>query len=72
LRIAPLGAGPLHGVISSVEWYGAMVSVAVVLDALPETPLHVSLQRSAAALPQKGARVSLCYESTDVIFIKPD
>ena len=72
LRIAPLGEGPLHGVIASVEWYGAMVSVAVVLDALPATPVHVSLQRSAAALPEKGARVSLCYEAADVIFIKPE
>jgi 2-aminoethylphosphonate transport system ATP-binding protein len=72
LRIAPLGQGQLHGVIASVEWYGAMISVAVVLDALPATPVHVSLQRSAAALPEKGARVSLCYEAADVVFIRPE
>ena len=29
LRIVPLGEGQLHGAITSVEWYGAVLSVSV-------------------------------------------
>lgn len=70
LRIVPLGDGPLHGVIASVEWYGASVTVQVVLDALPDQMVQVSQQRSGAAFPEKGARISLSYEEHDVVITR--
>ncbi|HEY2019858.1 2-aminoethylphosphonate ABC transport system ATP-binding subunit PhnT [Paraburkholderia sp.] len=71
LRIVPLGEGHLHGAIASVEWYGAVLSVSVVLDALPDEPVLVTMQRGHGMSPQKGARVSLRYEADDVVLIKP-
>jgi 2-aminoethylphosphonate transport system ATP-binding protein len=71
LSIGPLGAGQLHGTIASVEWYGAVLSVSVVLDAYAEEPVHVTMQRNHAAMPEKGARVSLRYEADDVVLVRP-
>ncbi|WP_368623931.1 2-aminoethylphosphonate ABC transport system ATP-binding subunit PhnT [Paraburkholderia sp. BR13444] len=71
LRIVPLGEGQLHGAIASVEWYGAALSVSVVLDALPNDPVLVTMQRSLGMTPEKGARISLRYEAGDVVLIKP-
>jgi 2-aminoethylphosphonate transport system ATP-binding protein len=69
LRIVPLGEGQLHGAIASVEWYGAVLSVSVVLDAMPNDPVLVSMQRGHGMMPEKGARVSLRYEADDVVLI---
>jgi 2-aminoethylphosphonate transport system ATP-binding protein len=71
LRIVPLGEGHLHGVISSVEWYGAVLSVSVALDAMPNEPVHVTMQRGHGMSPEKGARISLRYEADDVVLINP-
>ncbi|WP_433695361.1 2-aminoethylphosphonate ABC transport system ATP-binding subunit PhnT [Paraburkholderia phenoliruptrix] len=71
LRIVPLGEGQLHGAIASVEWYGAVLSVSVVLDAMPNEPVLVTLQRGQGMMPEKGARVSLRYEADDVVLIQP-
>jgi 2-aminoethylphosphonate transport system ATP-binding protein len=71
LRIVPLGEGQLHGAIASVEWYGAVLSVSVVLDALPNEPVLVTMQRGHGMMPEKGARVSLRYEADDVVLINP-
>ncbi|WP_235021211.1 ATP-binding cassette domain-containing protein [Caballeronia telluris] len=71
LAIVPLGAGALHGAIVSVEWYGAVLSVSVALDAYPEEPVLVTMQRNHAAMPEKGARVSLRYEADDVVLVRP-
>ncbi|HEY4296739.1 MAG TPA: 2-aminoethylphosphonate ABC transport system ATP-binding subunit PhnT [Paraburkholderia sp.] len=71
LRIVPLGEGQLHGAITSVEWYGAVLSVSVVLDALPNEPVLVTMQRGHGMMPEKGARVSLRYEADDVVLINP-
>jgi 2-aminoethylphosphonate transport system ATP-binding protein len=71
LRIVPLGEGHLHGMISSVEWYGAVLSVSVVLDAMPSEPVLVTMQRGHGMLPEKGARISLRYEADDVVLINP-
>ena len=71
LRIVPLGEGHLHGVISSVEWYGAVLSVSVLLDAMPNEPVLVTMQRGHGMLPEKGARISLRYEADDVVLINP-
>jgi len=70
LRIVPLGEGLLHGVIASVEWYGATVTVQVALDALPEQLVQVAQPRSGGAFPEKGARISLSYEENDVVITR--
>jgi 2-aminoethylphosphonate transport system ATP-binding protein len=71
LRIVPLGEGQMHGAITSVEWYGAVLSVQVTLDALPDEPVLVTMQRGQGMMPVKGARVSLRYEADDVVLIHP-
>ncbi|WP_415914208.1 2-aminoethylphosphonate ABC transport system ATP-binding subunit PhnT [Paraburkholderia sp. J12] len=71
LRIVPLGEGALHGTIESVEWYGSVLSVSVVLDAMPNEPVLVTLQRGHGMTPEKGMRVSLRYEAEDVVLIHP-
>jgi 2-aminoethylphosphonate transport system ATP-binding protein len=69
LSIVPLGSAQLHGTIASVEWYGAALSVSVMLDALPDQPVLVTMQRSHGPMPEKGARVSLRHEVDDVVLI---
>jgi 2-aminoethylphosphonate transport system ATP-binding protein len=71
LRIAPLGEGQLHGTIESVEWYGSVLSVPVLLDAMPNEPVLVTMQRGHGITPEKGMRVSLRYEADDVVLINP-
>ncbi|PXW17568.1 2-aminoethylphosphonate transport system ATP-binding protein [Paraburkholderia caballeronis] len=71
LTIAPLGDGSLHGTVTSVEWYGAVLSVQVVLDAMPDEPTLVTMQRSQRMKPEKGMRVSLRYEADDVVLVHP-
>ncbi|CAB3744239.1 2-aminoethylphosphonate ABC transport system ATP-binding subunit PhnT [Paraburkholderia rhynchosiae] len=71
LRIVPLGEGQLRGAITSVEWYGAVLSVSVVLDAIPNEAVLVTMQRGHGMMPEKGARVSLRYEADDVVLINP-
>ena len=71
LSIVPLGEGQLHGAIASVEWYGAVLSVSVMLDAMPDEPVLVTMQRAHGMMPEKGARVSLRYEADDVVLINP-
>ena len=70
MRIVPLGEGHLHGQIASVEWYGAVLSVSVVLDAMPNDPVLVQTQRGHGLTPEKGARISLRYEADDVVLIQ--
>ena len=69
LSIVPLGDAQLHGTIVSVEWYGAALSVSVMLDALPDQPVLVTMQRAHGTMPVKGARVSLRHEVDDVVLI---
>jgi 2-aminoethylphosphonate transport system ATP-binding protein len=69
LSIVPLGTTSLHGTIASVEWYGAALSVSVVLDALPAQPVLVTMQRAHGPMPEKGARISLRHEVDDVVLI---
>ncbi|MFT4433431.1 2-aminoethylphosphonate ABC transport system ATP-binding subunit PhnT [Caballeronia sp. 15715] len=69
LKIVPLGDAQLHGTIASVEWYGAALSVSVMLDALPDQPVLVTMQRAHGPMPVKGARVSLRHEVDDVVLI---
>nr|WP_175198295.1 2-aminoethylphosphonate ABC transport system ATP-binding subunit PhnT [Paraburkholderia caffeinitolerans] len=71
LRIVPLGEGNLHGTIESVEWYGSVLSVPVLLDAMPKEPVLVTMQRGHGMTPEKGMRVSLRYEADDVVLINP-
>ncbi|MEM5421319.1 2-aminoethylphosphonate ABC transport system ATP-binding subunit PhnT [Paraburkholderia sp. BR14263] len=71
LRIVPLGEGSLHGTIESVEWYGSVLSVPVLLDAMPNEPVLVTMQRGHGMTPAKGMRVSLRYEADDVVLINP-
>ncbi|WP_421026474.1 2-aminoethylphosphonate ABC transport system ATP-binding subunit PhnT [Paraburkholderia sp. A1RO-5L] len=71
LRIVPLGEGGLHGTIESVEWYGSVLSVPVLLDAMPNEPVLVTMQRGHGMTPEKGMRVSLHYEADDVVLINP-
>jgi 2-aminoethylphosphonate transport system ATP-binding protein len=71
LRIVPLGEGALHGTIESVEWYGSVLSVPVLLDAMPNEPVLVTMQRGHGMMPTKGMRVSLRYEADDVVLINP-
>jgi len=71
MRIVPLGEGQLHSTIASVEWYGAVLSVSVVLDAMPDQPVLVTTQRGQGMTPEKGARISLQYEADDVVLINP-
>ena len=71
LRLAPLGEGHLHGTIASVDWYGPALSVSVVLDAMPETPVLVTAARGHGMTPEKGARVSLGYEVDHVVLVQP-
>ncbi len=70
-RIVPLGGGHLHGTIASVDWYGAVLSVSVVLDARPDEAVLVTMQRGQGMTPAKGARISLHYEADDVVLIEP-
>ncbi len=69
LSIVPLGDARLHGTIASVEWYGSALSISVVLDALPDEPVLVSMQRGHGRMPAKNARVSLKYEVEDVVLV---
>ncbi|SAK56184.1 ABC transporter ATP-binding protein [Caballeronia calidae] len=69
--IVPLGEGPLHGTIASVEWYGAALSISVALDALPGEPVLVTTQRGHSRMPDKGTRVSLRFEADDVVLVRP-
>jgi 2-aminoethylphosphonate transport system ATP-binding protein len=69
LSIVPLGDAQLHGTIASVEWYGAALSASVMLDALPDQPVLVTMQRAHGPMPVKGARVSLRHEVDDVVLI---
>ncbi|KND54498.1 2-aminoethylphosphonate ABC transporter ATP-binding protein [Candidatus Paraburkholderia kirkii] len=71
VSIVPLGEGPLHGTIASVEWYGAVLSISVALDALPGEPVLVTTQRGHARMPEKGARISLRFEADDVVLVRP-
>ncbi|WP_152859503.1 2-aminoethylphosphonate ABC transport system ATP-binding subunit PhnT [Burkholderia sp. BE17] len=71
LTVMPLAAGGLHGTVTSVEWQGADLSIAVVIDAAPDEPVRVTMQRGRGAAPERGARVSLHCEADDVIFIEP-
>ncbi|HEP6279557.1 TPA: 2-aminoethylphosphonate ABC transport system ATP-binding subunit PhnT [Burkholderia vietnamiensis] len=71
LTVMPLAAGGLHGTVSSVEWQGAELSIAVVLDAAPDEPVRVTMQRGRGAAPARGARVSLHCEADDVVLIEP-
>jgi 2-aminoethylphosphonate transport system ATP-binding protein len=71
MRIVPLGEGQLHGTISTVEWYGSVLAVQVALDAMPNEPVQVSMQRGTGMTPEKGARISLRYEADDVVLIQP-
>ncbi|MCP3720920.1 2-aminoethylphosphonate ABC transport system ATP-binding subunit PhnT [Paraburkholderia sp. CNPSo 3281] len=71
LRVVPLGEGSLHGTIESVEWYGSVLSVPVLLDAMPNEPVLVTMQRGHGMTPAKGMRVSLRYEADDVVLINP-
>ncbi|MGT0195715.1 2-aminoethylphosphonate ABC transport system ATP-binding subunit PhnT [Burkholderia pyrrocinia] len=71
LTVMPLAAGGLHGTVSSVEWQGADLSIAVVIDAAPDEPVRVTMQRGRGAAPERGARVSLHCEADDVILIEP-
>ncbi|MGV2290255.1 2-aminoethylphosphonate ABC transport system ATP-binding subunit PhnT [Trinickia sp. YCB016] len=71
LRIVPLGEAALHGVITSVEWYGSALSVQVALDAMPNEPVLIATQRGLGMTPEKGARISLHYEADDVVLIQP-
>ena len=68
--IVPLGEGPLHGTIASVEWYGAALSITVALDASPDEPVLVTTQRGHARMPEKGTRVSLRFEADDVVLVR--
>jgi 2-aminoethylphosphonate transport system ATP-binding protein len=69
LRIAPLGVGRLHGTVMSVEWYGAVLSVQVRLDAAPAEPTLVTMSRGHGIAPEKGMRVSLDYETDHVVLV---
>lgn len=69
LSIVPLGDARLHGTIASVEWYGSALSISVVLDAQPDEPVLVSMQRGHGRMPAKNARVSLEYEVEDVVLV---
>ena len=44
-------------------------SVSVVLDAVPDKPVLVTMQRSHGPMPEKGARISLRHEVDDVVLI---
>jgi 2-aminoethylphosphonate transport system ATP-binding protein len=70
-RIVPLGEGQLHGTIASIEWYGSVLSVSVMLDAVPNEPVIISAQRGHHRLPEKGSRVSLRFEAEDVVLVRP-
>lgn len=69
--LKPPGSGGLNGTISAVEWHGSELSVSVALDAVPETPVLVTLQRGRGMTPARGARVSLHCEADDVVLIEP-
>ena len=69
LRIAPLGEGRLHGTVTSVEWYGAVLSVQVLLDAAPDEPTLVTMPRGHGIACERGMRVSLDYEAENVVLV---
>ncbi|MGK8196144.1 2-aminoethylphosphonate ABC transport system ATP-binding subunit PhnT [Burkholderia cepacia] len=71
LTVMPPAAGGLHGTVSSVEWQGADLSIAVTIDAAPDEPVRVTMQRGRGAAPERGARVSLHCEADDVVLIEP-
>ena len=50
---------------------GADLSIAVVIDAAPDEPVRVTMQRGRGAAPERGARVSLHCEADDVVLIEP-
>jgi 2-aminoethylphosphonate transport system ATP-binding protein len=68
-RIVPLGEGRIHGMVTSVDWYGAVLSVQVRLDAMPDEPAHVTMPRGYGITPEKGMRVSLDYEADHVVLV---
>ncbi|WP_323123385.1 2-aminoethylphosphonate ABC transport system ATP-binding subunit PhnT [Burkholderia alba] len=69
--VKPLGEGQLHGTIASVEWHGSELSVSVVIDAAPDEPVLVTMQRGRGRTPERGERVSLHCEADDVVLIQP-
>ncbi|WP_217591508.1 TOBE domain-containing protein, partial [Burkholderia sp. GbtcB21] len=71
LTVMPLAAGGLHGTVSAVEWQGADLSIAVVIDAAPDEPVRGTMQRGRGAATERGARVSLHCEADDVVLIEP-
>ncbi|OXI29208.1 2-aminoethylphosphonate ABC transport system ATP-binding subunit PhnT [Burkholderia sp. AU16741] len=71
LTVRPPAAGGLHGTVSAVEWQGADLSIAVVIDAAPDEPVRVTMQRGRGAAPERGARVSPHCEADDVVLIEP-
>ncbi|CAN0624733.1 putative 2-aminoethylphosphonate import ATP-binding protein PhnT [Burkholderia multivorans] len=69
--VMPRAAGGLHGTVASVEWLGADLWISVVVDAAPEEPVRVTMQRGRNPAPERGARVSLHCEADDVVLIDP-
>ncbi|GAB7537673.1 2-aminoethylphosphonate ABC transport system ATP-binding subunit PhnT [Burkholderia sp. 22PA0099] len=69
--LKPPGSGGLNGTIGAVEWHGSELSVSVMLDAVPDTPVLVTLQRGRGMTPARGERVSLHCEADDVVLIDP-
>ncbi len=69
--LKPAGSGGLNGTIAAVEWHGSELSVSVVIDAAPDVPVLVTLQRGRGMLPERGARVSLHCEADDVVLVEP-
>jgi 2-aminoethylphosphonate transport system ATP-binding protein len=57
--------------VTSIEWYGASLSISVTLDAMPNEPVLVTAQRGHHRMPDKGARVSLRFEADDVVLVRP-
>jgi 2-aminoethylphosphonate transport system ATP-binding protein len=71
LTIRPHGRGRLHGTVTSVEWHGAALSLAVMLDAARGEPVLVTLQRGRDPAPDRGMRVSLDCEADDAVLVTP-
>jgi 2-aminoethylphosphonate transport system ATP-binding protein len=60
--------GPLTGTVRGMEWHGSTVSVFLHLDHAPDEQILVALPRSAA-VPERGARVTMHYRPQDVIVV---
>jgi len=71
LTLQPHGCGRLHGTVTSVEWHGAALSLGVTLDAACDEPVFVAVQRGRSPVPERGARVSLDYQTNDAILVSP-